>query len=134
MGSKVAKRMNVLKDTNRKGFTLIELVVVIAIMAVLSLVMVPNLTAYLAKSQDAKTKANLKSLHTAVLITIQTEGVESGQSQDIKDAAQVFVGISDDDMKEFFLFFIEEDDKIIGLDKIWYKNYSFNGKEYIKLY
>ena len=57
----------------RKGFTLIELVVVIAIMAILALITVPNLMAYLDKAKTAKIDANMKNIHTAAEMVRQTE-------------------------------------------------------------
>lgn len=40
-----------MKKTNNKGFSLIELIIVIAIMAVLVAIIAPNLTKYLGKSK-----------------------------------------------------------------------------------
>ena len=57
----------------KKGFSLIEMVVVIAIMAILALIMVPNLTAYIQKGDDAQIKANMKNVHTAAEIVIQSD-------------------------------------------------------------
>ena len=67
------KRMTNLKNNKKKGFTLIELVVVIAIMAILALIMVPNLTAYINKAEVSKIQANLKNVHTAAEIVEQAE-------------------------------------------------------------
>ena len=44
---------------NNKGFSLIELIIVIAIMAVLGAVLAPNLTKYLSKSKYAADKKNV---------------------------------------------------------------------------
>jgi prepilin-type N-terminal cleavage/methylation domain-containing protein len=63
---------NKLKN-RKKGFSLIEMVVVIAIMAILALIMVPNLTAYIQKGDDAQIKANIKNVHTAAELTIQAD-------------------------------------------------------------
>ncbi len=49
-----------------RGFTLIELVMVIVIIAVLSAIIVPNFVDYVGKSAAATTKANLQMLRTAV--------------------------------------------------------------------
>ena len=57
----------------KKGFSLIEMVVVIAIMAILALIMVPNLTAYIQKGDDAQIKANIKNVHTAAELIIQSD-------------------------------------------------------------
>ena len=67
-------RFTAMKESKKAGFTLIELVVVIAIMAVLALIMVPNLTAYLAKAETSKIQANLKNIHTSAEMVYQTGG------------------------------------------------------------
>lgn len=61
-----------LLKNKRKGFTLIEMVVVIALMAILALIGAPNLTAYIQKSETAQIRSNLKNLHTAAELVIQT--------------------------------------------------------------
>ena len=48
-----------MKKMNNKGFSLIELIIVIAIMAILVAIIAPNLTKYLGKS---KTKTDAKNL------------------------------------------------------------------------
>ena len=73
MMKSLGKRYGDLKANKKKGFTLIELVVVIAIMAVLALIMVPSLTAYVERAETAKIHANLKNIHTAAEMVNQTE-------------------------------------------------------------
>lgn len=47
-----------------KGFTIIELIVVIAIIAVLAAIVLVNVTQYIAKGRDAAIKGNYSSLMT----------------------------------------------------------------------
>lgn len=51
-----------MKKMNNKGFSLIELIIVIAIMAVLVAIIAPNLTKYLGKSKDQTDKSNLDEI------------------------------------------------------------------------
>lgn len=48
----------------KKGFTLIELIVVIAILAILALLIVPQVTGYVTKANEAVAKANARSCYT----------------------------------------------------------------------
>lgn len=48
----------------QKGFTIIELIVVIAIIAVLAAIVLVNVTQYIAKSRNSAIKGNLASLLT----------------------------------------------------------------------
>ena len=52
------------KLLNKKGFTLIELIVVIAILAILAMILIPSLTGYIAKATEAKDAANARSLYS----------------------------------------------------------------------
>ncbi|MCX6723598.1 MAG: prepilin-type N-terminal cleavage/methylation domain-containing protein [Candidatus Staskawiczbacteria bacterium] len=54
--------MNPIK--NKKGFTIIELIVVIAIIAVLAAIVLVNVTGYINKGRDAAITANLGTLIT----------------------------------------------------------------------
>ena len=48
----------------QKGFTIIELIVVIAIIAVLATIVMINVTSYIAKGKDASIQGNLANLMT----------------------------------------------------------------------
>ena len=84
----LGKRYSALKNNKKKGFTLLELVVVIAIMAVLALVLVPNLTAYIQKADDAKVKANMKSVHTAAELAVQSNVKDIAHEDNAEDLAE----------------------------------------------
>lgn len=60
---------NVVKSNN-KGFSLIELIIVIAIMAVLVAIIAPNLTKYLGKSKEQTDLRNLDETKHQVLNAI----------------------------------------------------------------
>ena len=52
-----------MKKMNKKGFTLAELLIVVAIIAVLVAIAIPVFTAQLEKSREATDEANLRSVY-----------------------------------------------------------------------
>src|SRR3989344_5575752 len=69
-----------------KGFTIIELIVVIAIIAVLAAIVLVNVTQYIAKGRDAAIKGNLSSLATNAAVYYDDTALGNGD----------FVGFSAD--------------------------------------
>lgn len=59
-----------MKKTNNKGFSLVELIVVIAIMAVLVGVLAPTFTKYVEQSRRSTDIQNAEAIKTAVLADI----------------------------------------------------------------
>jgi type IV pilus assembly protein PilA len=60
-----------MKKMNNKGFSLIELIIVIAIMAVLVAVIAPNLTGYIGKSKVNTDKSNADTIESALTTCLQ---------------------------------------------------------------
>ena len=57
--------MNMKKSLSNKGFSLVELIIVIAIMAVLVGVLAPQFTKYVAKSKSSTDTQNVEALQSA---------------------------------------------------------------------
>ena len=61
------------KKLNNKGFSLVELIVVIAIMAVLVGVATPQVIKYIEKSREAADQSNIETLESAVEMALTNE-------------------------------------------------------------
>lgn len=61
-----------MKKNNKKGFTLAELLIVVAIIGVLVAISIPIFTSQLEKSRDAVTLANLRSAYAEAQTTYLT--------------------------------------------------------------
>lgn len=63
-----------LKMRNKKGFTLMELLIVVAIIAILAAIAIPTFASSLQKAEDAADQANARSLYAAVVLNDMTDG------------------------------------------------------------
>ena len=69
-----------MKKTNNKGFSLVELIVVIAIMAVLIGVLAPQFTKYVEQSRRSTDIQNAEAIKTAVLADIADGTIDTNQT------------------------------------------------------
>jgi prepilin-type N-terminal cleavage/methylation domain-containing protein len=58
----------------QKGFTIIELIVVVAIIAVLAAIVLVNVTSYINKGKDAAIQGNLSSMMTNAAVIFDSTG------------------------------------------------------------
>ncbi|SFC36374.1 type II secretion system protein [Ruminococcus albus] len=100
-----------MKNSNKKGFTLVELVVVIAIIGVLAAILVPSMMGYVKKSRLKTANGNAKTAYNAVaeyLADLETQGLigdadvdeaksvaEAELSTNGKGSGEVFVAFED---------------------------------------
>lgn len=59
-----------------KGFTLVEIIVVLAIVAILALILVPRLGGYTKRAKEKADEATARSIETAVMALIASGGIE----------------------------------------------------------
>lgn len=59
-----------MKKTNKKGFTIVELVIVIAVIAILAAVMIPTFGGMIDKANESNAKSAAKNAHTSMFYSI----------------------------------------------------------------
>lgn len=62
---------------NRKGFTLMEMLIVVAIIAILVIIAIPTFNSALAKARAATDVANIRSGYAAAQVAAMTDGYDS---------------------------------------------------------
>ena len=75
-----------MKKTNNKGFSLVELIIVIAIMAVLIGVLAPQFIKYVERSRESTDLQNVEEIKTAVETYVADHGEDSSLPSSIEVA------------------------------------------------
>ena len=68
-----------IKNLRKKGFTIVELVIVIAVIAILAAILIPTFTSVVQKANDSAVQSELKSAYTQyVTLASDDEGYQDG--------------------------------------------------------
>ena len=69
-----------MKKTNKKGFTIVELVIVIAVVAILAAVLIPTFVSITKKANESKDTQLVRNLNTALAVDTEVGKHETMQS------------------------------------------------------
>ena len=84
-----------MKKMNKKGFTIVELVIVIAVIAILSAVLIPTFSGVVANAKETAAVADAKAAYQQYVAAATLAGVEAKQNMVYKYADKMFVEIKD---------------------------------------
>ena len=78
---------------NKKGFTLVELVVVIAVLLILAAIAIPTVSGVINDAQKATDAANAKSIETAIKYAIADNEIKASSATTTVSAALALSGM-----------------------------------------
>ena len=80
---------------NRKGFTIVELVIVIAVVAILAAVMIPTFSNLIEKADDSAALQNAKTIQTEYLASLEGRDLDQAKNLVIKGDEDKFFVVKD---------------------------------------
>lgn len=97
-----------MKKTNKKGFTIVELVIVIAVIGILSAILIPTFTGLTAEAQRKALQANLRGGYVAYL---EDTGAQEADVV-LADGKITALGVADTDIPANITVYVLGDDGV----------------------
>lgn len=89
------------RESNQKGFTLVELIVVLVILAILAAILVPALLGYIDRARGSQLEINAKSVLTAAQAELSSQYGKNKGNKLTEDEILRIVNTSDIDADEY---------------------------------
>ena len=111
-----------MKNNTKKGFTIVELVIVIAVIAILSAVLIPTFSSVVKKAEESAMESEVATARTILLTEIEVDGLQEGANYYIyykKDKTSGWYKLNGNNLDK-----VENNTKptTIGAgDTVWYK-------------
>lgn len=116
---------------NNKGFTLVELIVVLVILAILAAILVPALLGYIDRAREKQYVLNAKSALTAAQAELSSLYGEGGNS--LSDAKKTSIkNTADVPGTKFVIGTLEELNSSTTADKDHHKSYTIGTALYVE--
>lgn len=130
--------MKTKRNKNNKGFSLIELIIAVAILVVLSGLLAPQLIKYIEKSREAKDMQAIDSVYVAVSTALADEKAYTDFVEKTKDSKALANITTDDGMKLADIIeddgdFAKEVESILGKKDIQLKSKRAQGDINVKV-
>lgn len=110
------------KRKDKKGFTLVEVIVVLVILVILLAIAIPSVTQYISKAKDKEAQLTARNIYLAASVALSEELIDkdTATAADILDEVKSLSNVSD----------ITEGDIVITGDvvtSVTYKGYTYSG-------
>lgn len=76
--NKILEDLFIMKKNNKKGFTLVELVIVVAVMAILVAVAIPTVSSITKSAEDSVAKTNARTIESMIKLEVANTEQEQG--------------------------------------------------------
>lgn len=102
----------------KRGFTLLELLIVISIIAILAATLIPNFIGFDAEAKLASTKTNLNTLRTRISLFRAKEGRYPTKLEDLLEVTYNDLGVEKPYLEQIPVEFITSSDGNSTIDNI----------------